>query len=88
MKDNLKQAILNVIETFNNNEKDYKITYYEIFTNDMIHELSYCLYIEDVKNNVEYQSENYFSYDERRNKINQLYDIVMGTLLNDLGGVR
>lgn len=48
-----KKALLEFINEFNNTKSKYKITYYEIY-NDM-----YCLYIEDILEEIEYQSENY-----------------------------
>lgn len=47
-----KKALLEFINEFNNTKSKYKITYYEIY-NDM-----YCLYVEDIFEEIEYQSEN------------------------------
>lgn len=47
-----KRALLEFVNEFNNTKSKYKITYYEIY-NDI-----YCLYIEDVLGEIEYQSEN------------------------------
>ena len=47
-----KKALLEFVNEFNNKKSKYKITYYEIY-NDM-----YCLYIEDILEEIEYQSEN------------------------------
>lgn len=47
-----KRALLEFVNEFNNTKSKYKITYYEIY-NDM-----YCLYVEDILEEIEYQSEN------------------------------
>ena len=47
-----KKALLEFVNEFNNAKSKYKITYYEIY-NDM-----YCLYVEDILEEIEYQSEN------------------------------
>lgn len=49
-----KVALLELIEEYNKKNNLYKITYWEIYNS------SYVLYIEDITNEIEYQSENYF----------------------------
>lgn len=75
----LKEILGNVIKDFNNKNDDFKITYWQVFDNDNFKELSYTLYIEDIKTEVEYQSSDTYSYDD-----NLDYDIVYNRIMTVL----
>mgnify|MGYP007070244429 CR=1 FL=1 len=78
-QNSLKEILGNIIKDFNNKNDDFKITYWEVFDNDNFKELSYTLYIEDIKTGVEYQSSDTYSYND-----NLDYDIVYNRIMTVL----
>lgn len=74
----LQNAIVKLASDFNNNNKNYKITYSEI------NDIGYVIYYED-KNYKEYSSENYFNSDlSKCVEIEDYYNVIKRTFENDI----
>ena len=74
----LKKALVFFASNFNKNNKNYKITYFEI------NDIGYVIYYED-KNYKEYSSENYFNSDlSKCVEIDYYYNVIKRTLENSI----